>query len=84
LENAGFAGGAGRYRVKAAAFSMFWRLFPASFRREGQKRLCFGGCFRRFGVLVVVYASCRREGEGEEEEREYDGIKTDLTVKIEI
>jgi len=63
---------------------VFWRLFPASFGREGQKRLCFGGCFRRFGVLVVVYASCRREGEGEEEEREYDGIKTDLTVKIEI
>jgi len=33
---------------------------------------------------VVVYASCRREGEGEEEEREYDGIKIDLTVKNEI
>jgi len=33
---------------------------------------------------VVVYASCRREGEGEEEKREYDGIKIDLTVKNEI
>lgn len=60
---------------------VFWRLFPASCRREGHKTSC-----RREGHKTTVFwwlfpASCRREGEREEKEREYGGIKIDLTVK---
>ncbi|AES58632.1 hypothetical protein MTR_1g006630 [Medicago truncatula] len=54
---------------------------------------CFGGCFRRvagerdtkrpfFGVFEVVFGKREGQGEKEEEEREYGGIKIDPTVKM--
>jgi len=54
--------------------SVFWRFFRRVAGERDTKRPCFG-------VLVAVSGeSCRREREGEEEEREY-GMKIDLTVE---